>query len=193
MGADIHLFVEKKNQDNEWKAVLYEDGSYDGLYDVRNYSVFAILADVRNGYGFAGGDIGDAFNPVSFPKGIPYNASEEFLKVRETWDIDGHSDSYLTLKELRDFNWDQKTMKRGFVDEEGYKEFLKTNEVNSWSTDVFGNVGKISNDDMELLVSGKLKLTPFKPYYTQVECEVTYTVEAAWFFGKSFTLFRRFR
>ena len=30
-------------------------------YDSRNYDVFAILADVRNGYGFAGTDTGDDF------------------------------------------------------------------------------------------------------------------------------------
>jgi hypothetical protein len=48
MGTDIHCAVEKKQPDGTWKVV---DAPFD---DYRNYDSFAILADVRNGHGFAG-------------------------------------------------------------------------------------------------------------------------------------------
>lgn len=51
----------------------------------RNYNVFAILANVRNGYGFAGVDTGDALVPICEPRGIPGDLSEEVReRLRET-------------------------------------------------------------------------------------------------------------
>lgn len=48
--------------------------------DGRNYDWFSILADVRNGYGFAGVETGEGFKVISEPRGIPDDASIETLK-----------------------------------------------------------------------------------------------------------------
>ena len=60
MGWDIHIVAE-----------VYDEGNWQ-LSDVevpsdRNYWAFAVLADVCNGYGFAGTDKGDPIEPIRFP------------------------------------------------------------------------------------------------------------------------------
>lgn len=43
----------------------------------RNYDVFSILANVRNGYGFAGVLTSSGFNPITSGRGIPDDLSDE--------------------------------------------------------------------------------------------------------------------
>lgn len=43
----------------------------------RNYDVFSILANVRNGYGFAGVVTSSGFNPITSGRGIPDDLSDE--------------------------------------------------------------------------------------------------------------------
>lgn len=110
MGCDIHLYTEINrvikgelkwvNCDN-WKINhYYEKGSDENEYEVnhlysdRNYRLFAVLADVRN------------YSDNKFicePKGFPKDASNEVIKEYESWDMDGHSHSYFTLSELKEF------------------------------------------------------------------------------------------
>lgn len=61
------------------------------IYDGRNYNLFAALADVRNS-GF--------ITPISQPKGLPDDTNQYIAHDAEKWGLDGHSFSYLTLKEL---------------------------------------------------------------------------------------------
>lgn len=87
----------------------------DWAYDGRNYNLFAILADVRNGRGFAGSYTGEGFNPIAEPKGIPNDLSPEVTESFHYWEGDGHSHSWFTLQDLLDYDWDQntKTLKPG--------------------------------------------------------------------------------
>ena len=118
MGCDIHMYAEVK-KNNKWSKVgdVFENMWYskdrelsdwnkpltDTPYDGRNYDLFAILADVRNGHGFAGCVTGERFNPISEPKGLPDDVSKKIKKESDKWDGDGHSHSYFTVKELLDF------------------------------------------------------------------------------------------
>lgn len=121
MGCDIHFFTEKRNAETgKWELVgkvTREDDWVDAesLYDGRNYNLFAILADVRNGRGFAGVKTGEGFNPISEPRGVPEDASAEYREIVEQWDCDGHSHSYHTLRQLIDFDWTQDTGLQGWV------------------------------------------------------------------------------
>jgi hypothetical protein len=63
----------------------------------RNYALFAILADVRNTFGVI---------PISSPKGIPRDTSETVILEFESHE-EVHSASWLSLKEIIDFNWRQ--------------------------------------------------------------------------------------
>jgi len=121
-GCDIYLYAEKK-VDGEWqfqgKAVKDEDGWMNvigpSFYDDRNYNLFAILADVRNGRGFAGVKTGEGFVPIDQPRGTPEDASETYRQLVKSWDSDGHSHSYFTLRELLDYDWTQTTQLQGLV------------------------------------------------------------------------------
>jgi len=64
MGCDIHaIFQAKRNG-------VWEDISSDYNQD-RHYQLFAVLAGVRNGTGFAGSLYGDQVTPISNPRGLP--------------------------------------------------------------------------------------------------------------------------
>lgn len=129
MGCDIHLFVERV-ENGKWVSadrwtpnryageegepdirIEYEDRFYTG----RNYDLFGILADVRNGSGFAGCDTGDGFVPISEPRGIPDDVSPEVAAESSRWGEDGHSHSWLSVQELLDYDWTRTTKHRGWV------------------------------------------------------------------------------
>lgn len=121
MGCDIHCFAERYF-DGAWhllapsvEARPWRFGqpgpdprfTYTGVlrdwFDSRNYDLFGILADVRNGIGFAGIRTGDAWPVIEEPRGIPADASDLYRKEAEEWGIDGHSHSWFTVEELDRF------------------------------------------------------------------------------------------
>lgn len=102
--------LEKDNAyrtDNSWDAYAIKRFK-DGWYVERSYYTFSILANVRNGYGFAGVPTGAGFVPISMPKGLPNDMSTELVNQQDDCGTLGdHSHSWLTVKELLDYNWDQ--------------------------------------------------------------------------------------
>jgi hypothetical protein len=178
MGCDIHLFVEKKT-DAGWINIESPDTEQYkwGWAGWRNYNAFAILADVRNGHGFAGSDTGDALVPISMPRGLPRDMSEEASDDREMWGQDGHSGSWLYLQELREYDWEQSATLRGFVNAQEYKVLKDTGSPSSWFADVGGGrIKKVTNKEMEQSTieddASGISL------YTQVEWEWPYKVAA---------------
>lgn len=147
MGCDIHNYVEVK-VNGKWKPIYkpvkhkeysWTEDAY--AYNNRNYDLFAILANVRNGRGFAGCKTGDGFVPISMPKGLPDDISYEVKEQAESWDGDGHSHSFLTVKELLAYNWKgQTTTKQGIVSEEGYKAWKESGNLYpfEWSDGIGG-------------------------------------------------------
>ena len=129
MGCDIHLFAEVKKKKifidwltfwkpKEWVSIdkwtknkYYEEGNDDGEqeYEIardnrfysggRNYNLFCALCGVRS-HSFR-----DSPNCISEPKGLPNDVSQEVKEQSEIYGSDGHSHSWNTLKELRDFDW----------------------------------------------------------------------------------------
>lgn len=92
MGCDIHSHAEHK-VDGKWKVIP-------GLtpFDWRSYGMYGFLAGVRN-Y--------SAVPPISEPRGTPDDAAPEIRESWESWDMDGHSHSWLSVAELSSFNYDQ--------------------------------------------------------------------------------------
>lgn len=156
MGTDIHMHVEAKlnlrGEDKPlWREVKrttqIEAGWESKIelrnrwYPGRNYDEFAILADVRNGYAFAGHDTGDRFEPLSEPRGLPDDASFEVIVAAEDFGVDGHSHSWLTLNDLYgpEGYWDKTVKKRGVVTKEVAERFRQTSEPpDMWSAAVSG-------------------------------------------------------
>lgn len=206
MGCDIHMYVEKKI-DGKWQFLppperelwKNQDGtSYMGAdwYWGRNYSLFAMLADVRNGYGFAGVDRGEKVAPIDFPRGVPSDASPEYLEIVEEWGIDGHSHQYFTLAELEVVDWmGESITHRGWVGPTEFARFKRDGKPLTWSGGVSGgNVKHVSNEGMQALIDAGT-VTPDlsdedtfwennpSSYYTQVEWTEPWaaTLGAEWF------------
>lgn len=126
MSCDIYTHVECRDPDGTWTRV---EGT---PFDLRIYSVFGWLADVRN-Y--------SAVPPLSQPRGLPEDASQGVLADWEWWQSDGHSCSWFTVDELAAFDYDAEVEDRrvtvgndgGCTAEPGggevttYREFLGAN------------------------------------------------------------------
>lgn len=75
-------------------------------YSGRNYNLFAILANLRNGRGFAGVLTGEPTVPIDAPRGVPDDASLAYRNEVDNWGTDGHSHSWFSLHELLAYDWD---------------------------------------------------------------------------------------
>ncbi len=154
----------------------------------RNYDLFGMLANVRNGRGFAGCDTGDGFEPVLGRKeptrGIPRNASD-FVKARVyDWDSDGHSHSHLTVAELLAYDLDRTTKSRGVVDAREYIQFKEHGHPDSWAGGIGGSgVLILSNEEMDKYVAAGCPKDGSQRF-TQVEWSTSYRDEARRFFNK---------
>ncbi len=73
MGCDIHGVFQRRDG-SEWVdiATLWDEE--------RHYQLFAVLAGVRNGYGFAGVPTGERVKPISSPRGLPKDFAYEFYE-----------------------------------------------------------------------------------------------------------------
>lgn len=192
MGCDIHMHYELKT-DTGWSPIdwkephrtgKYDDGSEkldwgtyfkDPLYVGRNYDLFAILANVRNGVGFAGIPTGTGFNPIAMPRGLPDDVSPAVKAESDKWGVDGHGHQWLTLAEAMDYNYEQQTGQLAVVTETEFGEFLDTGRPKSWCADVSGNsVVMLSNQEMKQLIGGNLERRKGAHYYTRIRWGETY-------------------
>lgn len=112
MGCDIHV-ISQKRAGASWVDIDYMP------FDWRSYGMFGFLANIRN-Y--------SAVPPLSEPRGLP----EDFGAVEER-DIGDHSYSWLNVKELSDFDYDQKFEDRRITQQIG---------PNVWSGAVTGESGE---------------------------------------------------
>lgn len=181
MGCDIHLAVEHQDEAGKWWLIeraitcqwchgvgaIVKGGAMEQcfwcegarvrnapFYDARSYSVFSVLANVRNGYGFAGVKTGDGFKPIAEPRGLPDDMDPRTAK----WLSDEHTPSWLLLTEViaTDDYWNQATRKCGVVTDVEYRQWIESGRAKSgkgpesYSGDISGGtVIKISQDDMQ--------------------------------------------
>jgi hypothetical protein len=122
MGTDIHMVVERR-ENAAWH--LLENNPTALTH--RNYDMFAMLADVRNGSGFAGIETSSGFKVIAEPRDLPDDLSEGAQGAQKLkWDDDGHlylgdhSFSWLTLREVLTFDYDQVTCHTGVLTPEAF-------------------------------------------------------------------------
>lgn len=173
MGTDIHMIAERCIN-GKWTIFkekvfnsCYDSDNEDKTfipYDGRNYNLFGILADVRNGTGFAGCRTGERFNSISLPKGLP----DDIDKESEDYLWGGHSDSWLTLKEIEVFDWNQMHRDYGVVDEASYRDcVMQGKEPLCWCGDISGpDIIKLTENEMVDLIQNKFPRNDSKHYYT---------------------------
>lgn len=131
MGTDIHGVIATREfnpryvRATRWTKIT--DLNLVTMLD-RDYDSFAVLANVRNGTGFAGCKTSDGFNSISEPRGLPewleVDESGEHIKDTDIW-LGEHSFSFVTLAELLDFDWSQEVIRRGVVPLAEYKRWSK--------------------------------------------------------------------
>lgn len=172
MGTDIHLQVEVF-ENGAWKICprkpfpRYNEAGFTWKDDPtsRNYDLFAFLADVRNGIGFAGIVTGERIEPQfpgrGFPKDYqdprmwfedhPEDVDEEALVLStatpkrpygeysggDFW-MGDHSITHATLKELQDCNWGLTVTSTGFVTLDQYLKYRAEGAPDEWCGDVGG-------------------------------------------------------
>jgi hypothetical protein len=95
MGADIHIFIEHKEND-KWIWVNEFEMRID-----RNYSLFGVLAGVR----------GEPYDDRSDPVGVPEDCDPKLMNYLQSGEF--HSDTYFTLTDLLNWDvwWDEKFQK----------------------------------------------------------------------------------
>ena len=149
--------------------------------------MFSILADVRNGYGFAGIKTGDGFIPMSDPRGVPEDASEEYKEWVDEWGVDGHHHSFHTVSQLIEYpHWDEGTTKCGVVSESEYRTFKENGFPNSYCGDCSGrDIVKVTNEVMDGIINGSFMKVEGKEYFTSVERKDAYKNRASYFYTES--------
>ena len=103
MGCDAHPIIERLEDDGTWVGVDYKyDHEHadrpepmEGLSQ-RDYNLFSILADVRNG-----GEVTPLFPHREWPE----NRSERCRNEMDD-DVDLHSHTFFTVRELVEVDWD---------------------------------------------------------------------------------------
>lgn len=137
MGTDIHGTFQKRNpeytddlEDSDPYSPPWLDLAHNYEFN-RNYRLFSVLADVRNGYGFGGCITGHPVEPIDYPRGLPddfpvcekrYRLTNpiELFKVGDDavivsggiW-LGDHSFSWLTGAEL--LKWYDRAVEMGFM------------------------------------------------------------------------------
>lgn len=119
MGTDIHGFLETQwRKGARWSRECTIDRD-------RNYNLFAALANVRNGYGFAGVPTHEAIRPISMPRGLPADHTTGWGE-EVGFEFGDHSFSWLSLEEMVKWDgWDQGLSETGWIERAQYEPWLR--------------------------------------------------------------------
>lgn len=90
MGCDIHSYVEFKHGEH-WDNLDFSP------FRTRSYGAFAFLAGVRNYSGV---------RPISEPRGLPADLAFITKHAHDEWKDDAHTASWLSVRELLDFDYE---------------------------------------------------------------------------------------
>lgn len=154
MGTDVHasFHYRAKNEETNLDEWRFCEHNYEGN---RHYRLFGWIADVRNGYGFAGCDTGDAIKPIAEPRGLPKDLitypepAHEYSYADPAWsayynnggaEYGDHSFTWLTSTEiLQSAKELTGTKKRGVISLASFIEWDKTTPPDSYCGGIGGH------------------------------------------------------
>ncbi len=131
MGCDIHIQIERR-VNGKWERVPWRDTyRFAGApfwesgqllmpegFDGRNYNLFGVLADVRNG------TWGEPVTPISQPRGFPADMVDPLPEDGDdAYRLGDHSYSWLSLAEIDAYDWTAPLKMRGWVSHEVAEKF----------------------------------------------------------------------
>lgn len=194
MGTDIHgVFQRHDKATGRWLDIAskYEQD--------RHYQLFAVLAGVRNGYGFAGIQTGEPVAPIAEQRGLPADfdldddahpiAALEYMDPRrqkyqradeklEVW-MGDHSHSWLTGAEMLD--WAEKApevVKTGILGRDVYEAWDGKSRPTNYCGGISGrDVVLVNDNDVEKAQT---------PSWTHIRChwQSDLRAELAYFFDE---------
>ncbi|MDD5650655.1 MAG: hypothetical protein PHF86_09600 [Candidatus Nanoarchaeia archaeon] len=139
MGSDIHM-IAQVNKNEEWQYIECD------LNQNSEYDSFSVMANVRNGYGFAGYPTGCEWNYLEIrglPKNLNYNPNEDDYWLGE------HSFNWALLSEMEEFANEYIVgkfhTKTGIVNIEEFKKMKKEKRTtpNSYCSSTWGPAIKV--------------------------------------------------
>lgn len=160
MGSDIHGVFQKRTADG-WVDIP------SGYEQERHYQLFAVLAGVRNGVGFAGIRTGDPVTPIAEPRGLPADFpvdqygdhpvpdlsvltpdrrewAERHPEDSALW-MGDHSHSWLTADEILAWQSPQVT-KQGVLSRAQYDAWDRRSTPNDYCGGIDGRGVKVVNE-----------------------------------------------
>ncbi len=197
MGTDIHTIMQARGSNGQWYDVEHQ------YEEDRHYQLFAVLACVRNGYGFAGVKTGEAVVPISEPRGFPddfevhgecYHPFTSLNAIgsrrrkyvveypddyEDGYDMGDHSHSWLLGSEI--LEWAEhapKVVKTGILDRDVYERWDKKSAPDSWC-------GGISGAGVVIIHDNKIEKVE-TPNWTHIRChwESDLAQELSYFFSE---------
>lgn len=142
MGTDIHHRFDKKIGNNYVEI----ESDYKGN---RHYRLFAWLANVRNGFGFAGVKTGEPIKPIIEPnRGIPKDLEKYNEGYYNTLWLGDHSFSWLTSTEiLLEYNKLGDVITYGVITRGQYNEWDKETSPFVYSGECWGPKVKVIEEN----------------------------------------------
>ena len=134
-GTLNHLY--EKPKEGEEKPKLSQEEIQDMIFEYwnnnpesRSYKVFSFLANVRNGYGFAGIETYQPIKPIENPRGFPStSAFDEIFDQAEEW---CHSFTHYSMKELLEHEgWNTTFHNSGYVPFDDWKEYVESQDTDN--------------------------------------------------------------
>ena len=185
MGTDIHAITQKKTPEG------YEDVPHLWEQD-RHYFLFAWLAGVRNGYGFAGVPTHTPIKPIAEPRGLPedfamdgdiHPCTKEMVnpRMQKYWNdkedtgewMGGHTHSWLTFSEILNAKLPAGVWRTGIISREEFEAWDGVTPPESWSGGISG--GGIVVAEAPTLVDEKT--THVRIYFKQDNGTLDYFID----------------
>lgn len=126
MGTDIHANFQKRIGDS-WDNIETE------WEQRRHYLLFAWLADVRNGFGFAGTPTHEPLVPLQVSRGLP----ADVLETMDDYEYGDHSFGWLLASEILAGKLPT-IRKTGIVTREAFEAWDRKSEPDGWCGGISG-------------------------------------------------------